>query len=85
LPWLLPEVRQRDLEQEAEMNDFDLVEWLNKQAYERIERDLESRKANPKQYIDPLNPYTGEVSVMQIFRNMRNGHTKFPGGMGDVK
>jgi hypothetical protein len=42
-------------------------------------------KSGLKPYVDPLNPYTGEVSVMQIFRNTRNGHTKFPCGMGDVK
>ncbi len=31
-----------------------------------------------KKYIDPLNPYTGEVSVMTIMENLKNGHDTFP-------
>jgi hypothetical protein len=35
-------------------------------------------------YINPLNPYTGEVSVMALMENQKNGHTKYPENMGSV-
>jgi hypothetical protein len=35
--------------------------------------------------IDPINPYTGEVSVLKIAKNIANGHTKFPENMGNPK
>lgn len=35
-------------------------------------------------YIDPINPYTGEVSVLAIMRNLQNGHNTFPPNMGQT-
>jgi hypothetical protein len=28
--------------------------------------------------IDPINPYTGQVSVIALMKNLENGHTAFP-------
>ena len=33
---------------------------------------------------DPVNPYTGEVSVMTIMENIQAGHDTFPEGMGET-
>ncbi len=38
-------------------------------------------RAKP-QLIDPINPYTGDVSALAILKNIDNGHATFPEGMG---
>ena len=35
-------------------------------------------------WIDPMNPYSGEVSVLALMENEKHGNTKFPCGMGDT-
>lgn len=40
---------------------------------------------DPKAYINPLNPYTGEVSGLAIMENIRNGYTGFPEGLGNTR
>jgi hypothetical protein len=41
-------------------------------------------KKKPK-YINPINPYTGQVSALAIMENIGNGFKTFPKAMGDVK
>ena len=36
-----------------------------------------------KKFIDPCNPCTGEVSVMAIMENIKNGYDRFPENMGN--
>lgn len=58
----------------------------NEERLERLEAAMKSQaNRDPKAYIDPLNPYTGEVSVLAIMRNLENGHTGFPEGLGNTR
>jgi hypothetical protein len=41
-------------------------------------RTKNKTKANIKPPIDPVNPYTGEVSILAIFENMQRGYNHFP-------
>jgi hypothetical protein len=59
--------------------------WNYKSKAKRLFRTQELWHARQKAIIDPINPYTGEVSVLQIAKNLENGHTKFPENMGDPK
>jgi hypothetical protein len=38
-----------------------------------------------KKFIPPVNPYTGEVSVLAIMENIGNGFLKFPKNAGRCK
>lgn len=45
---------------------------------------LPDKYSDTTEYINPLNPYTGEVSVITLMKNLLNGHDKFPAGMGET-
>lgn len=62
----------------------DAIDMFNRLSINFVKR-MKRLETDPKAFIDPVNPYTGEVSVLTIFHNMKNGHTTFPGGMGKTK
>jgi hypothetical protein len=45
----------------------------------------ETGSVKKKPHINPINFYTGQVSVFAIAENLKNGHTRFPKGMGETK
>ena len=50
----------------------------------RIIQSKKISKSDQPPYIKPLNPYTGEVSVLAIVKNIQNGHDAFPKNMGCI-
>ena len=62
-----------------------IEDHLNAEARRRIAAERATPPPDPKAWIDPLNPYSGNVSILLIARNLANGHPAFPHGMGDLR